>query len=333
MASDNHECDELTSSGNSRLGADDRLRRLLAIVPWIVSNDGPTLGDVCDRFPISQDELIADLDLLFLCGVYPFTPDTLMEVVIEDGRVWINYADVFSRPLRLTPEEGLFLIASGATLMTATGADENGPLARGLLKLAEVLGVEMGDSIDVNLGSASHETLTTLREAVLDHRQVALDYYTYGRDQRTHRVVEPLKVFAAEGEWYLHAWCTLAEATRNFRVDRIRAIRVIDKRFEPRTPSVVDDVFRASDDDPRIVLDLAPPARWVIEQYPIEHCEELAEGHLKVRLVAAEDAWIERLMLRLGPLARVIEGDRNLGRRAAERVLDRYRDGERSSGR
>ena len=45
--------------------------------------------------------------VLFLVGVYPHTPDQLIEVVIEDDRVWIHYADWFARPLRLTPPEAL----------------------------------------------------------------------------------------------------------------------------------------------------------------------------------------------------------------------------------
>ncbi len=59
---------------------------------------------------MTEDELLAELDLVFLCGVHPFTPDSLMDVVIEEGRVWIRYADYFDRPLRLTPAEGLALV-------------------------------------------------------------------------------------------------------------------------------------------------------------------------------------------------------------------------------
>lgn len=314
----------VSNSSHSRAGADERLRRLLAIIPWIVAQDGPTLEEVGARFDITKEELLADLDLLFLCGVHPFTPDTLMEVLIEGDRVWIRYADYFARPLRLTPEEGIFLIASGTTLMAATGADQEGPLVRGLSKLADVLGIEAGQTIDIDLGRASPEVLTTLREAIGSRRQVAIDYYTYGRDARSRRVVEPHEVFSAEGEWYLSAWCTLAQAPRRFRVDRIRAITVLDRSFEGPEPDENREVFTASDDDPRLLIELAPDARWVAEQYPIESIEELGAGSLRVRLAIGERPWLERLLLRLGPSVRVIEGDPNLAGDAAKRVLARY---------
>jgi len=74
----------------ARPSASDRLRRLLALVPWVVTQNGPTLDEVCSRFGLTQAELVADLDLIFLCGVYPFTPDSLVDVVVADGRVWIH---------------------------------------------------------------------------------------------------------------------------------------------------------------------------------------------------------------------------------------------------
>jgi proteasome accessory factor C len=316
-----------------RPSADDRLRRLLALVPWVVAADGPTVEDVCARFGLSEDELLAELDLVFLCGVHPFTPDALIDVDIEGGRVWIRYADYFSRPLRLTPEEALQLVAAGAALLAVPGADPEGPLARGLAKLAGVLGVELADALDVELGTVSPALLDGLRAAADEGRSVEIDYYAYGRDARTRRVVDPEAVYAADGEWYLSAWCHLAEAPRRFRVDRIRSSRVLDRpdgdgaARRRRREAVSRTVFEPSPEDPRVVLELEPQARWVVEQYPVEEVDELGGGRVRVRLVAGERAWLERLLLRLGRFGRAVEGADGVAAGAAGRVLARY--GER----
>lgn len=312
---------------STRAGADARLRRLLALVPWVVAADGPTIEEVCTRFGLTEEELIAELDLVWCCGVHPFTPDSLMEVTIQDGRVWIRYADWFDRPLRLTPEEGLALVAAGSALLAVPGADPQGPLARGLRKLADVLGIDPDGAIEVNLGDVSAAVLATLRQAVADHRQVEIDYYVYGRDERTRRVVDPYVVFAAEGEWYLSGWCHRAMAERRFRVDRVRSLALLDRTFEPATTTPNTEVFEARADDPRVVLDLAPRARWVAEQYPMESLEERKGGRLRVTMVVSERAWLERLLLRLGPDAAVVEGADGMAGRAATRVLARYPDG------
>jgi proteasome accessory factor C len=309
-----------------RVSADERLRRLLAIVPWVVAHDGPPIAEVCTRFGLTEAELIADLDLVWCCGVHPFTPDSLMEVNVEDGRVWIRYADWFDRPLRLTPEEGLALVAAGAALLAVPGADASGPLARGLRKIADVLGIDPDGAIEVTLGVVSETVLGSLRDAVAAHQQVEIDYYVYGRDERTRRVVDPYAVFAAEGEWYLNAWCHLAQADRRFRIDRIRSLTPLDRTFAPPSTPAQTEVFAPRADDPRVVLDLAPRARWVVEQYPCESVRELRAGHVEVTLVVSERAWLERLLLRLGPDARLTSGDVGLATEAARRVLARYAD-------
>jgi len=70
-----------------RVSADDRLRRLLALVPWVAAHDGPTVEEVCARFGCTEQDLVEDLELLFVCGLYPYTPDVLIETDIADGRV------------------------------------------------------------------------------------------------------------------------------------------------------------------------------------------------------------------------------------------------------
>lgn len=312
-----------------RLSANDRLQRLLSLVPWVAAHDGPTVDEVCRRFGLRRDQLLADLDIVFLCGLYPYTPDELVEVVVEEDRVWIRYADFFSRPLRLTPEQGLALVAAGASLLAVPGADPEGPLARGLAKLAGVLGVAPDEALEVSLGNASEETLDLLQRAVRDHRQVEIDYYAYGRDERTNRVVDPHRVYADQGQWYVAGWCHRAGGDRVFRVDRISGAVVLDATFDPPDEQPELAVYRARSDDPRVVLDLAPAARWVAEQYPLESFEEHEGGGCRVTLAVSAVPWLERLLLRLGPDAAVVswdgDGGPDLAADAACRVLARYR--------
>lgn len=309
-----------------RPAAADRLRRLLALVPWVVANDGPTLAEVCERFDVGEEDLLEELNTVFLCGVHPFTPDVLMEVDISDGRVWIQLADYFDRPLRLTPEEGLALVASGAALQAVPGADPAGPLARALDKVATVLGIDTAGALEVVLGTVPEDVLAVLQEGMGAGRQVEIDYYAYGRDQRTVRIVDPWDVFTAAGEWYLTAWCHRAVGERRFRLDRIGAAQLLDTGFAAPAVLPPRDVFAAGPDDPRVVLDLAPRARWVLEQYPVERVEEREGGRCRVTLAISELAWLERLLLRLGDDATVVGEPSGVASGAAARILARYGD-------
>jgi proteasome accessory factor C len=297
---------------------------LLAIVPWVAAHDGPEIAEVCRRFDITQRELLADLDLLFVCGVYPFTPDVLIEVDIADGRVWIRFADYFRRPLRLTPPEGLALIGAGAALLGVPGADPDGALARALDKLATVLGLGVDEALAVELGAVRPEILELVQQASGDRRRVELDYYSFGRDERSTRIVEPWRVFNTQGQWYVAGYCQQAGGERLFRLDRISRVVVLGEEFAPPEDAPAASVFHGGPDDDVIVLELERDARWVAEQYPNEGVVEEAGGRLRVTLRVSERAWLERLLLRAGTDASMIDGDLTVRADAAARILARY---------
>jgi proteasome accessory factor C len=195
--------------------------------------------------------------------------------------------------------------------------------------LAGVLGVDADETVEVELGAARPDLLSVLRHAQAESRQVEIDYYSFGRDGWAKRVIDPWAVFSAAGQWYVRAYCHRVEGERLFRVDRVRDAVALESSFERPTREGDSEVFSPQPDDPLVVLDLEPAARWVREQYPNEGTKELGGGRLRVRLRISEQAWLERLLLRLGPLARVVEGDPGVGPAAARRLLARYGELER----
>ncbi|HEX6311401.1 MAG TPA: WYL domain-containing protein [Acidimicrobiia bacterium] len=302
-----------------------RLRRVLALVPWIADHPGVALTDLAARFGVSERDLERDLELLPLCGLPPYTPDRMIDVELVDGHVWIRFAEYFARPLRLTAEEGLALLAGGRALLAVPGSDADGTLATALEKLAGALGT--GDGLAVEVGDPPH--LEALRRAAAAGERVEIDYYSFGRDALTSRRIDPYAVFHAYGHWYADAWCHVVDADRLFRIDRVQAVRPTGETFEPRTgdDAVGSTVYHPSPDDPRATLELTADAGWVVESYPCEEVEERPDGSWRAVLAISERAWLERLLLRLGPDARVLAPPelRTVGADAAARLLRRYR--------
>ena len=311
-----------------RTSADDRLRRLLALVPWVAARGGAPVAEVCARFGCTEDELQSDLELLFVCGVHPFTPDALVEAWLDDGQVHISYADWFRRPLRLTPAQGLVLVATARALLSVPGTDPVGPLARALDKVAVAVGAEPGEGVEVGLGEADRAVLAELQAASAGGRQVELDYYSFGSDRFATRLVDPWLVFSSGGAWYLRGHDHLVGETRQFRVDRIQAVRSTDQPFDrPAEPGPTEAYTRRAG-DPVVVLDLDPAAAWVATHHPVDRVEQLGDGRLRVHLPVSEPGWLARLLVRLGPLATVADGPAELtglGRSTAVRLLGRYR--------
>ena len=301
---------------------------MLAIVPWVAAQpDGAAIDDICRRFDLSADQLRSCLDAVFMVGVHPYTPDALVDVFVDRERVRIRLPDFFTRPLRLTPEQAFALLAAGRSLQSVPGADESGPLARGLAKLADTFGGATTSVVDVDLGAAPGESLALLQRAAADGRRVQIDYYSYGRDAHGERLVDPWRVQAEKGRWYLEAYCHTSDAVRVFRVDRIRSVQLLEQTFPRPDGATPLEVFRPQPSDPRVVLDLAPAAAWVVGQYPVESTETRPDGRLRVSLAISARPWLERLLLRLGPDATVVEAAPELASvrpDAAARVLARY---------
>jgi proteasome accessory factor C len=313
--------------------AGPRLARVLAIVPYVLAHPGITITELAEQFRVDRREIEQDLELLPMCGLPPYTADRLIDVwVMDDGSVEIRLAEYFERPLRLTPAEGVALVAAARALLAVPGADTAGPLASALAKLEGVVGAT--GRLQVDVGAVAH--LDVLRAAVADREQLDLDYFSYSRDEMTTRRVDPERVFHALGAWYLAAYCHRAEDERLFRVDRIRAVRRTGAHFEPRptTPAVREDdevgalVYHPGPDDERVTLRLAPEVAWVLDSLPVEARRTERGGRERVVLPVSGEAFLERLLLRLGPAAEVVDPPSARERRAAvaARILRRYHD-------
>jgi proteasome accessory factor C len=304
--------------------ATERLRKVLALVPWILAHPGEHLDDLATRFNMSRRQLERELSLLQFCGLPPYTADRLMDVDLRGDRVSIRLAEYFERPLRLSPSEGFALLAAGRAMLAVPGADPEGPLARALDKLADALGTPRG--LVVEVGGAPN--LDVLRDAAREHEQVEIDYYSYSRDEMTTRRIDPVRVFHAFGAWYTAAYCHRADGERLFRVDRVRAVRPTGEHFTagPEIERSDELVYHPRADDLRITLRLAPSARWVPETYPTEEVFDEPGGWCIVTMAISERAWLDRLLLRLGPAAEIVspEEERHAAAAAAQRLLQRY---------
>ncbi len=314
----------------SRLGAGERVERLLAIIPFVAAApDGVDVDELCARFDVDRRQLVRDLELAQFVGVGPATPDTMIDVIVEDGRVFVHLPQWFDRPLRLTPEQALALVLAGRGLLAVQGSDPSGPLARGLDKLAGALGARLDETVDVALGDARPDVVARVERAIAERRRMRFGYYSYGRDEHRIRTVDPWRLWADAGQWYLAGWCHDADAERIFRLDRVDELELLDDAASPPGQPAAFALFQASADDPRVTLELSASARWVAETYPTEEVTELGDGRLAVRLAVTARPWLERLLLRLGSEAQVADSPPELAdaaRTAARRVLARYRD-------
>jgi predicted DNA-binding transcriptional regulator YafY len=304
-----------------------RLRRLLALVGWLAQVGEAPIAEAARRFGMSEKELVAELELAACCGTPPYTPDTLMEIEVSEHSVRAFLPAEYARPRRLTPAEG-FAVAASARLLLGVPGSEDDALRRALAKLDAALGSREAVGLDVD--APTH--LAVVREAADAGGALEIDYLSGSRDELTTRTVEPVRVATIDGHWYLDAYCHRAGDMRRFRVDRIGAVRPLEHMAGPVTTPArpLEEMFVPGPGAVEVHLQLGPAAQWVPESVPVRALRRGAGGFVTdVVLDVSGMAWFERLLLQLGPAARVLSPPEltGLAAEAARRVLARYEPG------
>jgi len=311
--------------------AAERVHRLLALIPWLEATHpaGADIQAVAERFDYPAGDLIRDLtDVVNFVTADPYQSFLVFDIVVTEDRIRVDRNDLLGKPMRMDPADLTALVAAGRAVAALVDEDDMGPLERAVAKLAGARG-SLEDTVQIRLSAGDEPVLAVLREAIRTGRCVDIDYYSYGRDVETTRVVEPHRCLY-DGFWYLMGHCRLAGDRRVFRLDRVRRVNVTDQEFQP--PVDMADVMDGIPLDgslPEVTLCLSPEVRWVVDQYPHTGMVVEGDGRLRVTLPVPADRWLERLLLRLGPAAEVVGAPVGFGEdlrsAAAKRVLARYR--------
>jgi proteasome accessory factor C len=291
---------------------EERLARMLVVVPYLIQHPGTTLDEASTLFDIPMTQLRRDLEMLFLAGLPPYGPGDLIDVDIdEEGGVWISMADHFARPLRLTRQEALAVYVRATELAATPGMPGAPALTSALAKLRAALGSEtLGDAAGIagaDAGSAP-PFLDEVRTAAQERQRLLIAYAAASTGERTERRIDPEAVFASSGRWYVAAWDVDLDDERLLRVDRIDEVRPSGERFEPRgLEGAGRPLYTPGEQDVRIRVRLRPEARWVAEYYVATDPVEEENGSLVVTLPTGQVTWAARLLLRLGSDADVLD--------------------------
>lgn len=209
-----------------------RARRLLALLPLLKQGASVSLSELARAVGCSPDEVAADLAVLTMCGVPPFSPSDMIELDLDGDTVTVYMEPpALDRPLRLTPAEARALV----TALEAADYDPAGPLVSALLAAASanVEADELERTVRAGAGAGgTADIYTTLARAAEECVSVRITYFTGSTGRTSDRVVHPLALVVRLGAWYLVAFCETAGDERVFRLDRIRTAEPTGARFE-----------------------------------------------------------------------------------------------------
>lgn len=292
-------------------GGTQRLTRLLALIPYVLTRRVVPLPEAAAAFGVSERQLIDDLNLLWCTELRAPQPYCPIDLSYDGGEIVVSESGATGRPLRLQADEAGALLVALRMFAELPGLGDIGALDRVIAKLERAAGDAAGLAGRTAVAVDAEPTWTPVVRAALERgRRMHLMYYVSGRDENTERDVDPMRLLVVDGSSYLEAWCRRAESVRLFRLDRIVAATVLDVPAQvPEDAEPVDvdaGLFRPSPDDPRVTLEVTASGRWVAETYPCEAVTEGPDGGLRIVLATADPEWMIRLALRLGDAGRIV---------------------------
>jgi proteasome accessory factor C len=321
----------------------NRFERLLALIPFLQKFDGIELANAASLFDISEEQLVADLNLIWVCGLPGYSHLELIDVSYDSGFVSIDNAQTLARPLKLTFEEGSALLLAAETLLAIAPAADNQSLIAIRQKLARLidLPIDCANSSDQERTKPSERRsdvtpesgilpflLSQLSEPELF---VSLDYYSATLDTVISHRVQLVRLEQRSSRAYLLAYSLNEQAHFNFRVDRIRAISKISPTPEEVAPLSApgkSEEHRNGRTAPSMVtVAIDRSAYWFIQKWQLSGVSYVPERERFEGVIPVYNStWLERAALSsAGALTLPEPGSlREQIRAAALRTLENY---------
>ena len=202
---------------NRKANPVEKAARLLDLVPFIYTHQGISVSDLATEFSIKSEELLADLNSLWMCGETRFD---LIELEFESGFVYIRNAEALNMVRSLSMQE-VTAILFGLDLLKESISIERADL---LLDIEIIKGV-IGTSLQRLVASEpkiSGGLIIAIDEALRNRQKLKITYHSVADDVTTERLVHPIEKKVENGVELLLAFCESADAVRSFRLDRIQ---------------------------------------------------------------------------------------------------------------
>jgi predicted DNA-binding transcriptional regulator YafY len=314
----------------------NRTDRLLSIVLELQRKGARRAEDLAATFETCKRTIYRDIQALCESGV---------PVVARPGVGYSLVEGYFLPPVSFSVDEATMLLLGADSVAQNFDAQYRDAAASAGRKIEAVLSEKlrgevecMRDSIafvaPATLASGkSASFLPQLRRAIIERRTIRFDYHTrYSQDGRAAentREADPYAMLHYGDAWYLIGHCHLRKGIRNFRLDRMKGLRLLDKTFD-RPPNFkleqpVDDQRNL-----KVVALFSPEAApWARESrsYYVDSMEEVADGLLVTMRVRVENE-IFQWLFSWGSQVRVLEPEslRRSLMTEAGKILENYSD-------
>ncbi len=300
----------------------NRTDRLLAIVLELQARGHQRAEDLAATFEVSKRTVYRDMLALAESGV---------PVVSMPGQGYSLVEGYFLPPLSFSTDEAIMLLLGSDFVAQNFDTLYRSAAYSASRKIEAVLPENLRSEVHYLQNSmrfiavnppAEQGSLQQLRRAIIQRKTVRFSYYAryseHERNTARQRDADPYGLVHVNGAWILVAYCHLRKDRRNFRLDRMEGLTVLDTVFD--RPIDFKLMQRPDEVRPvtvRVLVD-QEAARWVQETPSYFRVDETPHPDgLLVTLKIRQESEILQWLLSWGAHVRVLEPD-SLRERLAE---------------
>ena len=233
-----------------------RAIRLLDLVPYIVAHPGISITELAKEFSISRDEVLKDLNLLFLCGLPGYTPLELIDISFDEESVVIRDPQNLAAPRNLNESEALIARIALAALEEST--PRTAAAYPQIVALREKIAKAFSSSIPASAITFTLDkeraTLEAIEGAIKQELDLEITYNNVTKDSSSRRSITPISIIAEDKRTLVSAYCHSAKGLRTFNLAQIsevstkeRIVRTDLERLEDSRGSSAEVIIKSED--------------------------------------------------------------------------------------
>ena len=284
-----------------------QIDQLFELVYVLLDKKQVTAKEMAERFGVSTRTIYRWVDALSVSGV---------PIYSQNGRGGgIAISEKYALDTKVLSEEERLAIVSSVKALNSLSGNPASVVNANIKAAEKISGLVEKDTdwLEVDFapwspeGSSVRQAFGTLRDCILEKRQVMFDYYS-GKGNIERRTVHPWKLIYRGQAWYLQGWCTTRKAERFFKLTRMRNIHMTNRSAS--ITSLATKEYVAKDYKPKLITIKAKvfPQKisYLLDSFICSEVDPHKDGSITVTFTIPDEDWIYELLLSFGPNMKIL---------------------------
>ncbi len=310
-----------------------RIDRLLSIIVMLLNNNRISAGYLAEKYEVSRRTIYRDIDAINLSGI------PVISFPGNSGGFGIMENYKIDRQV-LTLKDMISIISA---LKGINAALEDIELDAAINKIISLVPKEKTELLELQSENivfdilpwghrkSRKNLLKIINDCIVKNIQINIDYINT-QEENSNRTIEPMTLLFKGYTWYLFAFCNLKNDYRIFRISRVKALNVLEKKFIRRKKSYIEvlDKKNKTTELDNIILKFKKNQKVSIQDYFDENSiQYLDNGDLIVKMqFPKDDPWIYNMILGYADDVEVLEPEhlRENIKKKLKQILNNYLD-------